>query len=291
MTGGIRGRTVIGVIALSTSLVLSACASDDEGSAADTAGQTAGTAGSVEEPSPSDDVFASPVVDDRFEVGENGELAMRCWGEGTPTIVLETGHPTPGGIADFDGSEFVRELASQTTVCAYDRLGTGMSDTAPSRPRDADEVVDDLNALLEASGVDGPYVLVGASFGGMVMTYYASQYADDVAGVVLLDVPAPSDELTVEEIPEIAWDHPANPEHLDIVPEFEGRFAREPVSFEAPLIVVTATGGDSSVEDQQVWLDGSPDAQQVELDGGHDVWIDDPGGAAAAVLELVGAAE
>ena len=166
-----------------------------------------------------------------------------------------------------------------------------MSDPAPKRPRDADEVVDNLNELLEASGVDGPYVLVGTSFGGMVVTYYASKYSDEVAGVILLDVPAPSDELSVREIPEIAWDHPANPEHLAIVPEFEGRLAREPVSFEAPLVVVTASGGQSSVEDQRFWLDGSPDAQQIELDGGHDIWLDDPRGAAAAVVDLVTAGQ
>jgi pimeloyl-ACP methyl ester carboxylesterase len=290
MIGGVRRLTAIGAIA-SIALGLNGCGGDDVGSAPGTEDPTAATTGSGRDSNPSEDVAASPVVDDRFNVGKDGVLAMRCWGEGSPTVVLETGHPTPGGITDFDGSEFVRELASQTAVCAYDRLGTGMSDDAPSRPRDADDVVEDLNALLEASGVDEPYVLVGASFGGMVVTYYAAKYPGEVAGVVLLDVPAPSNELTVEEIPEIAWDHPENPEHLDIVPEFEGRFAREPVSFEAALVVVTASGGQSSVEDQQDWLEGSPDARQIELDGGHDVWLDNPVDAAAAVLDLLDAAE
>lgn len=156
--------------------------------------------------------------------------------------------------------------------------------------RTADDVVQDLNALLSKASVEAPYVLVGASFGGMVVTYYASQYPDEVAGVALLDVPAPTDELTLEEIPEIAWDHPANPEHLDIIPEFEGRFAREPVSFDAPLIVVTATQGDSSFEDQAVWLDTSPEGQQVEIEGGHDVWADNPEDSAGEVLKLVEAA-
>jgi pimeloyl-ACP methyl ester carboxylesterase len=128
--------------------------------------------------------------------------------------------------------------------------------------------------VLEASGVEGPYVLVGASFGGMIVTYYASQYPDEADGVVLLDVPAPTDELTLKEIPEIAWDHPENPEHFDIIPEFEGRFARNPVPFDAPLIVVTATNGQSSVKDQRFWLKLSPNAEQVELNGGHDIWLD-----------------
>jgi hypothetical protein len=40
---------------------------------------------------------------------------------------------------------------------------------------------------------------------------------------------------------------------------------------EAPLTVVTATAGQSSVEDQAFWLELSPQATQVELQGGHDI--------------------
>jgi len=130
-------------------------------------------------------------------------------------------------------------------------------------------------------------VLAGSSFGGMIVSYFAERFPDDVSGVVLLDVPAPSATLSVEEIPEIAWDHPANPEHVDIGPEFENRFANDPVSFPAPLVVVTAAQGETDVEDQSVWLESSPDSRQVELTGGHEMYLDDPAGAAAEVLELV----
>ncbi|MBA3235915.1 MAG: hypothetical protein H0T59_07980 [Chloroflexi bacterium] len=122
------------------------------------------------------------------------------------------------------------------------------------------------------------------------MTYYAAKHPDDVVGVVLLDVPAPSAELTVEEIPEIAWDHPENPERVDVVPEFETRFANERLPIEAPLTVVTATDGQSDVDDQSIWLEISPQATQVELDGRHDIYLEDPEGAAREVLRLVDAA-
>ena len=82
---------------------------------------------------------------------------------------------------------------------------------APNKPRSADDVVDDLDTLLEAAEVDGPFVLAGSSFGGMIAAHFADRHSDDVAGVVLLDVPAPSATLSAEEIPEIAWDHPTNP--------------------------------------------------------------------------------
>jgi hypothetical protein len=148
-------------------------------------------------------------------------------------------------------------------------------------------VIGDLDALLQAAEVGPPYVLVGSSFGGMVVTYYAATHPDDVVGVVLLDVPAPDASLTAAVIPEIAWDHPSNLEHVDAGPEFESRFANDPVSFPAPLTVVTATGGFSGTEDQAVWLAASPSARQVELEGGHEIYLDDPAGAADEVLALV----
>ena len=234
------------------------------------------------------EALADPTVDGRFEVAADGRrLYLTCWGEGSPTVVLDSGHPDGTGIADFGETEFLRRLAAETRVCAYDRAGWGQSDPAPNEPRSADDVVDDLDALLKAAEVDGPFVLAGSSFGGMIAAHFADQHPEDVAGVVLLDVPAPSATLSAKEIPEIAWDHPMNPEHLDIGPEFENRFANSPPSFPAPLVVVTATGGDSSVEDQQAWLQSSEDARQIELTGGHEIYLDDPAGAAAEVISLL----
>ena len=105
--------------------------------------------------------------------------------------------------------------------------------------------------------------------------------------MVLLDVPAPTDTLTLEDIPELAWDHPLNPEHVDVIPEFETRFANERLPIEAPLTVVTASNGQSSVEDQSVWLGLSPQATQVPLVGDHDIYLSDPDGVAAEVMKLL----
>jgi pimeloyl-ACP methyl ester carboxylesterase len=225
----------------------------------------------------------------RYPVSDDGrELVLFCEGEGTPTVVWEDGHPSEtGGIARFSNGAVWAEVAAHTRICAYDRAGYGDSDPAPNEPRDADDVVDDLRALLAAAGEEGPYVLVGSSFGGMIVSYYAAREPDDVAGVVLLDVPAPTDTLTLEEIPELAWDHPANPEHVEVIPEFETRFAQNPEPMEAPLTVVTATNGQSNVEDQAFWLQVSPQATQVELEGGHDIDLDNPDGVVAEILRAV----
>ena len=145
-------------------------------------------------------------------------------------------------------------------------------------------MTDDLHALLAAAKVDGPLLLVGSSFGGMIVTYYANRFPDGIVGVVLLDVPAPSATLNLEEAPELAWDHPSNPEHVDVIPEFENRLAAEQFPFEAPLLVITAADGQSSVADQAFWLAWSKASRQVEIEGGHTVYQDSPQEVAAAIL-------
>ena len=62
----------------------------------------------------------------------------------------------------------------------------GTSD-ALSQPQSAIEVVETLHGLLQAAAEPGPYVLVGHSYGGMIVRLYASRYAADVTGVVLVD--------------------------------------------------------------------------------------------------------
>ena len=212
-------------------------------------------------------------------------MYLECWGEGSPTIVIDAGG---GEIQEYReyAATFTSRLAQQRRVCAYDRAGLGRSDPAPDKPRQLEDLTGDLHALLEAAGVEGPLVLVGNSFGGFTMAFYANRYADDVAGVALLDVPAPSATMTEESEPGLVWDSPGNVEHNDVVAGFENRLANERFPFDAPLVVVTATDGQSSVEDQKFWLDWSPSSRQIELSGGHEIHVDQAVAAADAVLSL-----
>ena len=233
--------------------------------------------------------MANPVIDGDFAVAADGRtLHVVCWGKGSSTVLLESGIPSDG-LQQFAtyGYTFTSLIASRTRTCAYDRAGSGSADPAPNKPRSLDDVTGDLHALLAAAEINGPYVLVGSSGGGMIVTYYAAHYADGVTGVVMLDVPAPSATLTLKEAPELAWDSPQNPEHLDIVPGFENRLAAERFPFPAPLIVITATGGQSNVADQAFWLDWSPHASQIELSGGHDIYNSQPQAVADQILGLL----
>jgi pimeloyl-ACP methyl ester carboxylesterase len=71
-------------------------------------------------------------------------------------------------------------------VCSYDRSGLGWSESGPS-PRTSPQIVKELHVLLENAGVGGPYVLVGHSFGGANVQLNASEYPEEVAGMVLVD--------------------------------------------------------------------------------------------------------
>lgn len=110
-------------------------------------------------------------------------LDMQVLGEGTPTVVLEAGS-CGSGIQDW--RSVVPDVAQFTRVLTYDRAGLGRSDKAPT-PRTWQDMVRDLRALLDAAEIEGPYVLVGASSGGILMRLFAQAYASDVLGIVLVD--------------------------------------------------------------------------------------------------------
>ena len=51
-----------------------------------------------------------------------------------------------------------------------------------------------MEAVLAAGGVQPPYILMAASFGGLVATQFMNAHPDDVVGMVLIDTMFP-DEL------------------------------------------------------------------------------------------------
>jgi pimeloyl-ACP methyl ester carboxylesterase len=110
------------------------------------------------------------------------QLAYRSRGSGRPTVVLEAG----GGCSQDAWAGVFEALAQFTGVVSYDRLGLGASDPGLRR-RTCLDLVRDLQDLLLAAAIPGPYVLVGHSFGGQVVRLYAHQYPHDVVGMVLVD--------------------------------------------------------------------------------------------------------
>ena len=116
-------------------------------------------------------------------VDVNGHLMhINCIGERGPTVILESGL----GTMSADWANVQPEVAKTTRVCAYDRAGTGWSEPGQTL-RDPKQIARELHTLFGAAGIDGPYVLVGQSFGGLYVRMYADMYPNEVAGMVLVD--------------------------------------------------------------------------------------------------------
>lgn len=54
-------------------------------------------------------------------------------------------------------------------------------------------MVRDLHRLLGAAGIEGPYILVAHSLGGLLARSYARIYPREVAGVILVDATSDRD--------------------------------------------------------------------------------------------------
>ena len=93
------------------------------------------------------------------------------------------------------------EIARTTRACAWDRAGFGFSEASAAR-QDLVETTGDLARLLDAAGIEGPYVLVGHSAGGFESMLFADRHRERVAGMVLVDSTVPDqDRLTREAAP------------------------------------------------------------------------------------------
>jgi pimeloyl-ACP methyl ester carboxylesterase len=110
------------------------------------------------------------------------KLNLYCTGQGAPTVVLDA------GLADSldSWSRVQPEIARFARVCSYDRAGYGYSDPGPM-PRTSERIASELYALLRSAGEMPPFLLVGHSFGGFNVRVFNGKYADEVAGILLVD--------------------------------------------------------------------------------------------------------
>jgi pimeloyl-ACP methyl ester carboxylesterase len=140
------------------------------------------------------------------DIGGGRQIYLQCRGHGSPTVVLVSGavgahddwthvidQARPEAAPQRSRSAVFPQVARFTRVCAYDRPGTTLLSGEPASSGPASEqttaqsAVADLAALLKAAGERGPYVLVGASWGGMLVDLFARSYPAQVAGLAFVD--------------------------------------------------------------------------------------------------------
>jgi pimeloyl-ACP methyl ester carboxylesterase len=113
---------------------------------------------------------------------DHRRIHLNCTGAGKVTVILEAGFG-----ADNEAWYKVQPKLSQTMrVCSYDRAGAGTSDPGPY-PRDGKAIANDLDQALRAANIQGPYIGVGHSSGGLYMRLFAAKRASAMTGMVLVD--------------------------------------------------------------------------------------------------------
>lgn len=108
---------------------------------------------------------------------------------GKPSVVWMAG----GHMGGFDLHHLHRMLRKETRSILVDRPGTGWSDIGPF-PRSTVRETEEVFAALDGAGEKGPFVLVGHSFGGLLVANMARRHPERLAGLVLLD-PTPTDTI------------------------------------------------------------------------------------------------
>jgi pimeloyl-ACP methyl ester carboxylesterase len=136
-----------------------------------------------------------PQIGRSIDIGGRS-LNIYCSGEGSPSVIMDSGHALPG----YEWAAVQPGVAKLTRACWYDRAGFGWSDRADSL-NTVDSMARDLHRLLGAAQISPPYVLVGHSLGGWNVRVFNGLYPGEVAGMVLVDAPS---ENTLDQIPNLA---------------------------------------------------------------------------------------
>lgn len=125
----------------------------------------------------------STYVSDNDLVAVNGiEMHLRCTGEGSPTVVFESGAGTPS----LNWWEIQEAVSQDVRACVYDRQNIGWSAYTGATPT-SELTANTLHTLLTNAGESAPYILVGHSLGGVYVRAYTAQYHEDIVGMVLID--------------------------------------------------------------------------------------------------------
>jgi len=230
--------------------------------------------------------------------GDRG-LYVRCTGTGSPTVIMEAGDES---TTDYYG--FAEEtLANVTRTCVYDRANLGQSDPDPG-PRGLVELVGDLEGVIEAAKIPGPYVMVGSYGGGYIVAGYASEHPEQIAGMVLVEATAPFLNAPPLVVELTRWDHPDNVEQRDFLQVEKDAWAARRRIGDIPMTVISTKyppeaikqglPGEASlkrtnVQSQRGWLLLSPRADQVVFRGSA-VEHEDPDLIVEQILAVVEAA-
>ena len=132
------------------------------------------------------DARLNPAPGRLISVGDH-KLHLLCKGSAAPAVVIEQG---AGELSKF-WWPVQDEIAKFAHVCTYDRAGYGWSEPGRSGATIEDRTRE-LHSLLSKAGVQGPFIFVAHSYGGLIVRNYVREYPGQVAALVLVDTPSES---------------------------------------------------------------------------------------------------
>jgi len=209
-----------------------------------------------------------PPLGEMVDIGGQ-RIHIRCTGEGSPTVLLENGTgdfswiwtPVQSGVASF------------TRVCSYDRGGYAWSDPG-TQPRTFAQLALELHAAMAKLHIDPPYILVGQSYGGLVVRGFFAQYPSEVVGMVLVDAVHEDQQVVYGGQPHriregaLGRAFPAPHISLDTALVRKAREAAAPAPMKLPLDGPLGTMS-ARLQEMWQWADSQPlvrMAQSSELD-------------------------
>ncbi len=111
-----------------------------------------------------------------------------------PSVILESGI----SASSLNWRRVQSEVAQFAGVCSYDRAGLGWSDLC-NQPCTPTALGHQLHVLLQAAHVPAPYILVGHSFGCLIVRAFATEFRNETSGLVLVDPLDPAEWTPITE--------------------------------------------------------------------------------------------
>ena len=224
-------------------------------------------------------VSEDDVATRRVRTGPEASLAYEATGSGLPLLAFHGAYSARTEVRGF--------LEPMLVGRPLRRIYVDLPGHGESRPsaglRTPDDVLDLIDALLEAEMRDGPFLLLGHSYGGHLARAVAARHPERVAGLALLCPTVPGTQRVPR--PFIVRDDGVSAVlDADARAEYEGYFVvRTTATLERFRRSVVPAGGDVDEETLGRTLDEDsssvdPDAVTIEapvlvISGRHDHWV------------------
>lgn len=155
---------------------------------------------------------------DYYDIG-SAKIAYKFFGSGGKILVVDTCL----GSCSAEWWHIAEALSEEYRVFLYDRAGYGESSMSAIE-RTPRNIALELDKLLNLTGIDKDFILIGHSQGGLYAVEYAYTYPDKVKGIILLDPATPFDNMFKEKL---------------TAEEFKKGGVDKTVSFKAGLIITS----------------------------------------------------